>query len=87
MQEFAGDRGEGWEGYRLRLSIKEGDTQTRAQSAVFMHVCRRGQSYLKGDWCHEKRRRSGDGARPSKVLNLSTKVPFHLQPDDCGSSM
>ena len=66
---------------------RKGDTQTRAQGAVFMHVCRRGQSYLKGDWCHEKRRRSGDGARPSKVLNLSTKVPFHLQPDDCGSSM
>ena len=39
MQEFAGDcGGEGCEGYRLRLSIKEGDTQTRAQSAVFMHV-------------------------------------------------
>ena len=39
MQESAVDRvGEGWEGHRLLLSIKEGATQTRAHSVVFMHV-------------------------------------------------
>jgi len=81
VQEFAGDRGEGGGGgYRLLLSIKEGGHPDPGAECCVHARYRRWSSYLKGDWCHEKRRRSGDGARPSKVLNLSTKVPFHLQP-------
>jgi len=46
VQEFAGDRGEGWEGYRLLLSIKEGGHPDPGAECCVHARYRRWSSYL-----------------------------------------
>ena len=67
MQELAGDLvGEGCEGHRLLLSIKEGvHPNPGAECCVHARYCC-WSWYLIGDWRHKKRQRSGDGAWPSQ---------------------
>ena len=67
MQELAGDLvGEGCEGYRLLLSIKEGvHLNPGVECCGHARYCR-WSSYLIGDWSHKKSWRSVDGAWPSQ---------------------
>ena len=67
MQELAGDRvGEGCEGHRLLLPIKEVVHPNPGVECWGHARYRRWSSYLIGDWRHKTRRRSVDGAWPSQ---------------------
>lgn len=67
MQELAGDRvGEGCEGHRLLLPIKEVVHPNPGVECCGHARYRRWSSYFIGDWRHKKPRRSVDGAWPSQ---------------------
>ena len=76
MQELAGDCvGEGWEGHRLLLSIEEVVHPNPGVECCGHARYRRWSSYLTGERCHKKRRRSGDGAQPSQHSQPVYGVP------------
>lgn len=80
MQELAGDRvGEGCEGHRLLLPIKEVVHPNPGVECCGHARYRRWSSYLIGDWRHKTRRPSGDGVPAVRGLVDSGAGPRRVE--------